>query len=164
MIPVSGLYETHLSVSDLARSIEFYRDVVGLALAHTLPERHAAFFWIGGRERSMLGLWSIHTSPVSLRLHIALQTALPDLLRAIPALRAKQITPRNGAREEIDEPWVFPWMPAASVYFDDPDGHSIEYISLLPEPARPDIEGAVTLSRWSVMKNEPSLSFPRKRE
>jgi hypothetical protein len=44
-------------------------------------------------------------------------------------------------------------MPAASVYFDDPDGHSIEYISILPDAARPDIAGAVTLSRWNAIKN-----------
>lgn len=152
MIPLSGLYEAHLSVSDLARSIEFYRDVVGLTLAHTVPERHAAFFWIGGRQRSMLGLWSIYTSPINLRLHIAFQTALPDLLRAIPALRSRNIAPKNGKGEDIDEPSVFPWMPAASVYFDDPDGHSIEYISILPDAARPDIPGAVTLSEWQAIK------------
>lgn len=56
MIPVSGLYEAHLTVADLERSIAFYRDVFGLELAHTIPARHAALFWIGGRERSMLGL------------------------------------------------------------------------------------------------------------
>ncbi len=44
MIPVSGLYESHLTVSDLERSIAFYRDVVGLELAHIVPSRHAAFF------------------------------------------------------------------------------------------------------------------------
>ena len=153
MIRVSGLYETHLSVSNLDRSIEFYRDIVGLTLAHTVPERHAAFFWIGGRERSMLGLWSIYTSPVNLRLHIALQAELTDLLRAIPALRSRNIVPRNGIGEEIDEPWVFPWMPAASVYFNDPDGHSIEYISILPDAARPDVPGAIKLSQWNTMKN-----------
>jgi lactoylglutathione lyase len=156
MIPISGLYETHLSVADLDRSIEFYRDVVGLTFAHRIPERHVAFFWIGGRERSMLGLWSIYASPVHLRLHIAFQTELPELLRALPALRSRRITPRNGAGDEIDEPWVFPWMPAASVYFDDPDGHSIEYISILPDRARPDIAGVVTLSRWNTIKDERS--------
>lgn len=39
MIPISGLYESHLTVSDLDRSISFYRDVVGLELAHTIPGR-----------------------------------------------------------------------------------------------------------------------------
>ena len=130
MIPITGLYESHLTVSDLSRSIEFYRDVVGLELAHTVPKRHAAFFWMGGCDRSMLGLWSIHSSPIRLRLYIAFQTGLDQVIRSIEALRSKGIVPRQGGGgPEIDEPMVFPWMPAASVYFDDPDGHSLEYIS-----------------------------------
>lgn len=36
MVPVRGLFETHLTVRDLERSIAFYRDVVGLPLAHPL--------------------------------------------------------------------------------------------------------------------------------
>ena len=38
-VPVVGLFETHLTVSDLERAVAFYRDVVGLALAYELPER-----------------------------------------------------------------------------------------------------------------------------
>jgi catechol 2,3-dioxygenase-like lactoylglutathione lyase family enzyme len=33
LVPIRGLFETHLTVSDLPRSIAFYRDVVGLQLA-----------------------------------------------------------------------------------------------------------------------------------
>jgi predicted enzyme related to lactoylglutathione lyase len=47
-VPVGGLFETHLTVSDLGRSVAFYREVVGLPLALEVPERGAAFFWIGG--------------------------------------------------------------------------------------------------------------------
>ena len=36
MPKATGLFETHLTVSDLDRSIEFYRDVVGLPLALVL--------------------------------------------------------------------------------------------------------------------------------
>ena len=54
-IPVRGLFETHLTVADRQRSLAFYLDVVGLTLALDVPERHAAFLWIGGRGRSMLG-------------------------------------------------------------------------------------------------------------
>ncbi len=151
-IPISGLYESHLTVSDLDRSIAFYRDIVGLELAHTVPSRHAAFFWIGGRERSMLGLWSIHSSPVRLRLHIAFQTGLDQVIRSVAVLRANGIVPRaGGGGPELDEPVVFPWMPAASVYFDDPDGHSLEYIALLPDAPRPDIAGAMPLSAWRAI-------------
>ena len=55
--PLSGLFETHLAVASLDASIAFYRDVVGLELACRIDDRRAAFFWIGGRGRSMLGLW-----------------------------------------------------------------------------------------------------------
>ncbi len=151
-IPVTGLYESHLTVSDLARSVAFYREVVGLELAHAVPQRHAAFFWVGGRDRSMLGLWSIHGSPVRLRLHIAFQTGLEQVIRSVAVLRSVGIVPRGGGGgPEVDEPVVFLWMPAASVYFDDPDGHSLEYISILPDAARPDLSGRVTLSEWRAM-------------
>ncbi len=49
MIPIEGLFETHISVRDLERSIAFYRDLVGLELGIVQPERRAAFFWVGGR-------------------------------------------------------------------------------------------------------------------
>ena len=64
----SGLFEAHLTVRDLDRSIAFYRDIVGLPLALQLPERAAAFFWIGGRGESMLGLWSLGSAPMGLSL------------------------------------------------------------------------------------------------
>jgi lactoylglutathione lyase len=31
-VPVHGLFETHLTVSDLQKSIVFYRDIIGLEL------------------------------------------------------------------------------------------------------------------------------------
>lgn len=152
MIEIAGLYESHLTVSDLDRSIGFYRDVVGLEFAHRIPARNVAFFWIGGRETSMLGLWSIGSSPVQLRLHIAFRTTLEQVIRAPGYLRSRGVVPRRGGGgPEIAEPVVFPWMPAASVYFDDPDGHSLEYIALLPEAARPDMPGKIALSEWKAM-------------
>lgn len=43
-IPVQGLFETHLTVSNLERSINFYQDIVGLQLALEISDRNAAFF------------------------------------------------------------------------------------------------------------------------
>jgi lactoylglutathione lyase len=140
--PIRGLFETHLTVRDLDRSIAFYRDVVGLTLAHRVPERGAAFLWIGGAGNAILGLWSIGTSPLSLRLHFSLEVALDDLLAAPARLRSAGINPRDG-----DEPVVIAWMPAASVFFNDPDGHSVELISMLPHEPRPGA-GWVPYSRW----------------
>ncbi|WP_421360821.1 VOC family protein [Agrobacterium rosae] len=149
MISIKGLYETHLTVSDLDRSIDFYRDVVGLELAHRIPDRNVAFFWVGGRETSMLGLWSIYSSPMQMKLHIAFRTTIDQVIASPASLRSKSIVPRSGGGTEIDEPIVFPWMPAVSVYFHDLDGHSLEYIAILPEKARPDIHGIMTLSEWN---------------
>lgn len=152
MVPITGLYESHLTVSDLDRSIDFYRGTVGLELAHQIPARHVAFFWVGGRDRSMLGLWSIHSAPVSTRLHIAFQTTIDQVIRSPDHLLSKGVTPRGfGGGAEIREPTVFPWMPAASVYFDDPDGNSLEYIAILPGAPRPDIPGAMTWTEWQLL-------------
>ncbi|MBZ5762102.1 VOC family protein [Rhizobium sp. VS19-DR104.2] len=154
MISIEGLYETHLTVSDLGRSINFYQNIVGLELAHTIPERNVAFLWIGGRERSMLGLWSIQSSPLRMKLHIAFRTTIDQVTKAPAYLRSKGIVPRNGAGDEIREPIVFPWMPAASVYFNDPDEHSLEYIAILPRQARADIPGITTLSEWNRPRDD----------
>ena len=74
-VPVSGLFETHLTVSDLSRSVAFYSDIVGLSLALEVPERGAAFFWIAGPAEAMLGLWSLGSAPIGLALHVAFKVS-----------------------------------------------------------------------------------------
>src|ERR1035437_2620741 len=76
IVPIRGLFESHLTVADLDRSVGLYRDVLGLELAHRIPERHCAFFWLGAPGHTMLGLWSIHSSPIRARLHIAFAVEL----------------------------------------------------------------------------------------
>ncbi|MCG8322706.1 MAG: hypothetical protein MI921_24610 [Cytophagales bacterium] len=51
---IKGLFETHIHVSSLNRSVKFYRDVLGLQLGTYEKERKAAFFWIGGWGEAML--------------------------------------------------------------------------------------------------------------
>jgi lactoylglutathione lyase len=63
-VPVRGLFETHLTVSNLERSIDFYHNILGLELVLQVSERNAAFFWIGDSRHSMLGLWSLGTVPL----------------------------------------------------------------------------------------------------
>lgn len=71
MILIRDLFESHLTVSDLPRSMSFFSDVLGLELALALPERKVAFYWIGGRGESMLGLWEVGPVPQRLSLHTA---------------------------------------------------------------------------------------------
>jgi lactoylglutathione lyase len=157
IVPISGLFEAHLTVSDLDRSISFYRDTLGLELAHTVPSRHVAFFWIGAPGAAMLGLWSIHSAPIAMRLHVAFRVTLAQVEASVEALRYAGITPLSGfGREPITEPIVLTWMPAASVYFDDPDGHSLEYICMLPDRARPELD-RITLSQWRAMNHASSF-------
>lgn len=66
---ILGIYETHLPVSDLRRSISFYSQKVGLTLATEIPERNVAFFWVGAKETGMLGLWGVGSAPLHMKLH-----------------------------------------------------------------------------------------------
>ncbi len=82
---IGGLFEAHSTVSDLEHSIVFHRDTTGLELAHIISSRHVAFFWIGAPDAAMLGPWSIHSSPVFMRLHIAFQVTLQQVEASIGA-------------------------------------------------------------------------------
>ena len=147
IVPIRGLFEAHLTVSDLDRSIAFYRDVLGLPLAQVIPERNVAFFWVPASDKAMLGLWSIGTSPLGMRLHIAFDVTLQHVFESVARLRGAGLTPLSPGHEPVDEPTVLAWMPAASVYFDDPDGHSLEFIAMLPDRPRPEL-GCVAWSQW----------------
>ncbi|HUD62021.1 MAG TPA: VOC family protein, partial [Acetobacteraceae bacterium] len=46
IVPIRGLFEAHLTVGDLDRAVSFYRDVLGLPVAYTIPKRQVAFFWV----------------------------------------------------------------------------------------------------------------------
>jgi len=147
MVPIRGLFEAHLTVGNLDRSVSFYRDVLGLPLAYRLDARQVAFFWVPTSDKAMLGLWSTGTSPLRMRLHIAFDVALEHVIASIGRLRAAGLTPLSFDGEPTNEPVVLAWMPAASVYFNDPDGHALEYIAMLPDPPRPEL-GQVPWSRW----------------
>jgi lactoylglutathione lyase len=151
-MPPHSLFETHLDVHDLGRSIAFYRNVVGLEFAFRVPERHVAFFWIGGRGKSMLGLWSGSSSPNAAKLHIAFALDLDAVLASPSALRRHGVEPLDFAGRPTTEPSVIGWMPAASVFFHDPDGHLLEYLAMLSQ--EPCAEAGVVpygewLGRWA---------------
>ena len=101
-VPIRGLFETHLTVADMERSVAFYSDVVGLELALSLPERGATFFWIGAPGRAMLGLWSLGSMPMGMSLHVAFDVALDDVLGAAERLRSLGVTPLSFFGAETD--------------------------------------------------------------
>ena len=110
--------------------------------------RRIAFYFIGGWNRTMLGLWEKPREEVRSR-HFAIELDLPGLEVAIGQLRARGIPTTDFGGKETAEPFVFGWMPAAAIYFSDPDGHALEYIVPLPELPRPEA-GIVSLKEWQA--------------
>lgn len=156
VIPIKGLFEAHIIVRDLQRSVAFYRDVLGLEVGIEQPERPTTFFWVGGRGKSMLGIFTSGSWPTQMmQHHLSFQVKLEDLLAAPQRLRSAGITPKGHRTpsyprgEPTDEPIVFAWMPAASIIFDDPDGNLLEYIAMLPDLPRPEL-GIVPWSEWNA--------------
>jgi lactoylglutathione lyase len=98
----------------------------------------------------MLGLWRSGSGPQRLALHTAFRASLADVLAAPSALRAAGVTPLDFDGQPTDEPVVFAWMPAASVFFHDPDGHLLEYIAMLPSAPRPE-QGIIPWRQWELM-------------
>jgi len=153
---IKGLYEAHLPVSDIKTSIEFYQGL-GLELAYVGPR--VVFFWIE-KGRSWLGLWpSEHaTTPYhpSIR-HVAFYVEMDDLKRGRAWLKNRGITVRDafGVSGE-DQPLILKNDANyhAALYFDDPDGNSLEFIT----PLKLDAKGVVcqdgmTLEQWMAANN-----------
>jgi catechol 2,3-dioxygenase-like lactoylglutathione lyase family enzyme len=86
--------EKHISIRNLDRSLAFYRDVVGLEVGLIQSQSQigmgGALFWVGGRGRSMLGVFSLGaTWPLTImQHHVAFQVKLEDVLAAPQELRA----------------------------------------------------------------------------
>ena len=88
---------------------------------------------------------------MGLSLHLAFTVTLDGVLGACERLSAHGIAPLSFFGEPADEPSVLGWMPAAAVYFRDPDGHLLEYLAMLDASPRPE-RGIVP---WSVWSGEP---------
>ena len=150
MIPIRALFECHLRVTDLDTAMAFYSNVLGLKIAHRTAEPKSAFYWVGGRGQSMLGLWQAPKVPA--KLHLAFRIDLPDLLNSVQRLRAANVLPLDFDGNPTDRPIVLAWMPAAAVYFNDPDGNLLEVLCMLGDAPRPDL-GVLSWNDWMNRNN-----------
>jgi len=143
---IKGLYETHIQVSHLNNAIKFYREVLGLKLAHLDETRPIAFLWIGEGKDYMLGLWE-QKENLQPR-HFAFSSDLHDILNfSVEYLKNRNLKPYNFLKDGMDKPMVFAWMPALAIYFNDPDGNQLEFISILEGESRPEL-GVISYEEW----------------
>mgnify|MGYP002398409516 CR=1 FL=1 len=149
---IQGLFETHIKVANLERSMQFYGEVLGLQLGIVEEKRRVAFYWLGARGEAMLGVWEQTDQPVQPQ-HFAFRCKIEDVLNhSVTYLQARNLPSHNFLEDGTECPMVFGWMPALAIYFRDPDGHSLEFIAMLPDPPRPEA-GVVSWDEWQTLKN-----------
>lgn len=152
---IKGLYETHLFVENLERSIEFYTTMMGLKQCRFDNERRIAFFWMGEDKKSMLGLWEKPKEEIDIR-HYAFECE-PDWIQneSENFLKSRNINCWNFLNDGTQGPMVFVWVPAISIYFNDPDGHELEFIGILKGKSKSNNEKRViTYKEWLNIKDE----------
>lgn len=149
---IKGLYETHLFVEDIDRSIDFYKNILGLEQCYFEEKRRAAFFWIGKPKEAMLGLWEKPKAEIDIR-HFAFRCDVEDILnKSVSFLKQRNLKPYNFLKDGTEQPMVFAWMPALAVYFNDPDGHALEFIAILNGKSRPEL-GVISYTDWLKTEN-----------
>ena len=149
---IKGLYETHLLVENLERSIDFYKNVLELEHCHTEEKRRIAFFWIGKSKEYMLGLWEKPKNEIEIR-HFAFRSDVEDVLyKSVDWLKERSLQPYNFLKDGTDRPMVFAWMPAVAIYFNDPDGNVLEFIGVLEGMAKPEL-GVISYEEWLNSEN-----------
>lgn len=108
----------HLKVRDLDRSLEFYREVLGLGLT----ERHGRYAFLSWGDRhhdvalQAVGEDAPGPTPGVGLYHAAMEVGTPDALRALYERLRDRGVPVSPVDHRISK----------ALYFDDPDGNGLE--------------------------------------
>ena len=147
-----GFYELFLPVTDMERAINFYVEKLGFQIGRQESPSSALLLYNDHGTRSMLGLFRV--AAIERRYHLSFRVLEEDVDQMVPFLLGRGITPEHPPRDNIQgpmsEPIVHGWMPAASVFFTDPDGHLLELIADLADEPQPDVLYC-PLSRWRTI-------------
>ena len=119
MKEIQGLFEIAIPVTNLKESQEFYGKILGFEPGINDDERRWLFLYTPGRK-GMVVLQE--TSESFAKFHFALK--VQDLDSAAERLRDRGIVTSPVRHHK--------WMNAKSIYFQDPNGHDLEFISLNP--------------------------------
>lgn len=148
---IKGLYEAHLPVKNLESSIEFYKR---LGLKQAWRDEDTAFFWITEGE-SWVGLWEgpeVETPYHPSLRHIAFRVTYEDLRNSLEWLESIGVPAVPfGSRTSV-QPFIRPHQGNASVYFNDPDGNSLELMCSIkvPEELR-HITDKLSFDEWEAL-------------
>lgn len=115
MLPIKGIYEVAIKVKDLPRAEKFYRDVLGLEVGIRDEGRNWLFLRAGGSNGMLVLQEEKGEFPSQ---HFAFTVDEIDIENAAKILRDRGV--------DVDGPVFHEWMPATSLYFDDPDGNALE--------------------------------------
>jgi lactoylglutathione lyase len=115
MLPIRGVYEVAIRVKDLAKAEPFYREVLDLEVGIRDEKRNWLFLRAGGDAGMVVlqedkGEWPLQ--------HFAFTVNEADIERAASLLRERGV--------KVEGPVFHQWMPATSLYFEDPDGNALE--------------------------------------
>lgn len=151
MTMINGIYETHIQVSDLEKSLVFYTEVLGLSLGHLDETRRVAFLFMGNKNKeSMLGLWEQKENLQPL--HFAFRCDKEFILnKSVSFLKQHGLKPYNFLKDGTEQAMVFAWMPALAIYFNDADGNKLEFLALLEGEAKASL-GVISYREWLAEK------------
>jgi lactoylglutathione lyase len=147
---IRGIFETHINVSDYQASADFYERLLNIMPLHEDQVRKSKFYWVGKPGESMLGIRENYPSSLIQRQHFAFRVDLEDIKSARAYLSDLGIESTNFYGDPSGDLIVFPFMPAVSIYFKDPDGHSIEFIAMLDDPPKPELD-MMTWKEWDEL-------------
>jgi catechol 2,3-dioxygenase-like lactoylglutathione lyase family enzyme len=117
-LPVTGVSELVLEVSDLEAAERFYSQVLGLPVVERWPQRDA--IWVMAGERTRIGLWCPQVGLAGgrggIHVHFALHIEDRNFDSAVELLRS-----RGQEVREVDFDGT-----GRAAYVDDPDGNVVE--------------------------------------
>jgi catechol 2,3-dioxygenase len=156
--PATSVGDVHLTISDLARSVQFYESHLGF-LVHRRDDRTA---WLGAGGRDLLVLSQCETAPrvrgtTGLYHFAILVPARADLARALRRLVDNGTVIQGAADHGVSE----------ALYLADPDGNGIEIYRDRPRAEWPHAGGQlrmgadpIDLDELLAGKTDPDGSAP----
>jgi methylmalonyl-CoA/ethylmalonyl-CoA epimerase len=115
-IELKGIGQIHITVDDLAATVAFYRDVLGMRLLFEVPEQSMAFFDCGG-----LRLYFGAAEGLDRPSHPVIYYRVDDIAGTCDELERRGVAFDGPAhpvhRTETMELWL--------AFFDDPEGNKV---------------------------------------